>query len=109
LPLARGGTSKRVESVLPHAPIFTPDDHDSVKEPSRKRQFERDRQDARKTRRPDVGTKVNVIMIVSVITVAFVQATIEKLRDPKSNVGKLGAGGGVIAAHLVNCCVCFVF
>lgn len=79
--------ARKQESVVPHAPIHLPNAHEAFAEPiSRKRQFEKDRQDARKTRRPDVGSK----------------EALAAMRDPKVVARKLGAGGQQVMERLIE-------
>lgn len=78
---------KRFEGAGPMAAIHLPNAHEAFAEPaSRKRQFEKDRQDARKTKRPDVGSK----------------QVLNALRDSKATARKLGSGGQEVVERLIE-------
>jgi WD40 repeat protein len=79
--------ARKQDGVVPMAPIHLPNAHEAFAEPmSRKRQFEKDRQDARKTKRPDVGSK----------------AMLTALRDTSVTSRKLGAGGQEVMERLME-------
>jgi WD40 repeat protein len=79
-------SKKKHEGAVPMAPIHLPNAHEAFAEPvSRKRQFEKDRQDARLTKRPDVGSKV-----------------LNALRDSKAAAHRLGSGGQEVMERLIE-------